>query len=278
MRILNSLKIENDIYVISNSDFNVNPYVELRIHKIRLNHLDGYEDIKNYFLQNYTHLSQNSQNFEEACFLRYFAYKLLLDQLKFKKVFLFDCDVWPTNSLSFFHSHEKSLLSPGHNSSNMISAHSSLFQSKDLISFTNFLLNEFYQNYLAFLKNFCQQLIDDKRQGGVSDMMALGIFFRDIGHESWSDANYFTVDNYYINHTFSTLPTELNVAENSWFIIILKKNYFLVATRKHRRKYATLHFQGHDKHLIPYLKYFRFIVGNYKIFALMIRLSRKFLS
>ena len=277
-RILNSIKIKNDIYIISNSDYNVESYANLKIYKIQLSHLDGYEDIKNNFLRNYTHLSKNSQKFEEACFLRYFAYKLLVDQLKLKKAFLFDCDVWPTNSLSFFDSHEKSLLSPGHNSKNMISAHSSLFQSKDLTTFTTFLLNKFYQNYLDFLKIFYQQIIDDNQQGGVSDMMALGIFFRELGHASWSDANYLTVKNYFINHTFSTLPTELNVTVNSWFLVIRKKNYFLVVTRKHQRRYATLHFQGHDKHLIAYFKYFRFIIGNYKIFALMIRFSRKFLS
>lgn len=277
-RILNSIKIKNDIYIISNSDYNVKSYANLKIYKIQLNHLDGYEDIKNNFLRNYTHLSKNSQKFEEACFLRYFAYKLLVDQLKLKKAFLFDCDVWPTNSLSFFDSHEKSLLSPGHNSKNMISAHSSLFQSKDLTAFTTFLLNEFYQNYFDFLRIFYQQLIDDNRQGGVSDMMALGIFFRDVGHASWTDSNCFTVKNFFINHTFSTLPTELNVTVNSWFLIIRRKNCFLVVTRKHKRNYATLHFQGHDKHLIIYFKYFRLIIGNYKIFALMIRFSRKFLS
>ena len=278
MRILNSLKIKNDIYVISNSDFNINPNIELRIHKICLKQLNGYEEIKNHFLHNYTHLSQNSENFEAACFLRYFAYNILLDQLKIEKAFLFDTDVWPTKSLSFFNAHEKSLLSPGRNSNNMISSHSSLFQSKDLVSFTNFLLNELYQNYLEYLKLFYQKLIEDKRQGGVSDMLALNIFFRNIGHAPWSDANYFSVDNYFINHTFSTLPAELNIKKNSWFLIILKKNYFLVATRKHRRRYATLHFQGHDKHLIPCLKFSRFLIGNYKIFALMIRFSRKFLS
>lgn len=278
LRILNSLEIKNDIYIITNSDFNIISNLQLRIHKIRLNQLNSYEEIKNHFLQNYTHLSQNSEKFEEACFLRYFAYKMLLDELKIEKAFLFDCDVWPTNSLNLFNSHKKSLLSPGHNSNNMISSHSSLFQSQDLVLFTNFLLNEFYQNYLEYLKQFYQQLIEDKRQGGVSDMLALNIFFRHTGRAPWSDTNYFSVDNYFINHTFSTLPAELNVKENSWFLIILKKNYFLVATRKHRRRYATLHFQGHDKHLIPYLNYSRFLIGNYKIFALMIRLSRKFLA
>jgi hypothetical protein len=279
LRIIRTIRISNPVFLISGATKLPSDFPKNKVNFVGLHEIRGYEKISEQFLSNYVHLSTHSYEFETACFLRYFAHQCFMDKLKIDKAFLFDTDVWPAKSLSNYNSAKLSIFSPNHTPSKTISAHSSFLNYSDLYDFNNYLLNEFYQNNIEELKKLFNHMKELNSAGGVSDMLALGMFLQESNNTiKWNDSNKFSFGNSFLNHTFSTLYLDFNISKESWFLIVRKRDYFIVRSKRITRFYSTMHFQGNDKYLILWLEKFFLLYGNRWVFHFLIRISRKFLN
>jgi len=275
LRILASAKIDNDIIVIVTSPNHKPLKTKNNVSIVDAYSLPGYREYENKFLGVYQHLSTNTQEFETSCFLRFFAAECLIKKMQLERIWMFDCDVWPTNSISFWNDARSDYLSPDYFDERTISCHSSLLSSALLRQFNKFTLEVFYNEMIPELQERFEQIKSDQLSGGISDMTAMGLFLRNYSNYPWLDSNINGYSEHFLSHTFSRLYLDLNKTGKSYVLIVrARKNFFVISGLKYRR-YATLHFQGNAKHLIPVIQRFRFLWGNQKLFSIMIRVSRK---
>ena len=126
LRILASAKIDNDIIVIVTSPDHKPLKTKNNVSIVDAYSLPGYRELEKKFLGVYQHLSTNTQEFETSCFLRFFAVECLIKKMQLERIWMFDCDVWPTKSISFWNDASSDYLSPDYFDERTISCHSSL--------------------------------------------------------------------------------------------------------------------------------------------------------
>lgn len=276
LRILRRIEVDATIVIlVSHPNHNL-PVVNSKVLIIDVHTLPEYVEKEREFLLKYRHYSTNSYEFETSCFLRFLALECLAKDLKFNRFWLLDCDVWPTKSLELYNQSESGYFSPDYFDEMTISSHSSLLNTKLLSEFNRFLIDEFYTNMKDELMQKYEALTSTGSRGGISDMFAMGAFLKQRNDFHWLNSNTDGISGHYLNHTISRIHLDLGKHDRNWLMILRIREYFLVISRNSFRKYATLHFQGNDKHLIPILEKFRIIWGNQKIYSLLVRISRHY--
>jgi hypothetical protein len=186
-----------------------------------------------------------------------------------------DSDVWPKIDIRHFEETSSDWFSPDYWDYETISPHSSLMNLALVREFNRFLTNSFYQGHGEELERKFIQIRQEFGGGGICDMTALGIFLRRYWERPWCDSNTIKAGEFYLSHAISKVQTDLGISEKQLILIIQRKKYFHIFSLGKTRKYATLHFQGNDKYLIPYLAKFKFIFGNKGIFQYLVRAARK---
>ena len=175
IKILTKAKTNRKVFILSGSDLIFqNEFIEnIQITK-NITYLKSLAKFKNA----YVHLSSNSQDFEIACFARFFALNTFMQMNKLKNAWLLDTDVWPTQNLEIFeqvaHSSDKVLiLSKSRPESNAVLASCSLWNFNDVDKFCTYLSNSFYQKNFSELQHFYLEKQSNSILGGVCDMTAL---------------------------------------------------------------------------------------------------------
>lgn len=211
-RILSSLKIPNPIFFITGNDSLSSNDFTNPIKVIHLSKLDGYAEASFDFSSRYRHLSTNRYEFELACFLRFFAFELLLTELEADRGWLLDCDVWPKTDIRYFEETSSDWFSPDYWDNETISPHSSLMTLSFVSEFNRFLLKTFYQVHSDEVEKKFIQIKQDFGGGGVCDMTALGIFLRKYWKKQWSDSNTVSAGACYLSHSSSKVYTDLGIS------------------------------------------------------------------
>jgi hypothetical protein len=276
LRILRRIEVDATIVILVSHSNHSPPVANSRVLIIDVHTLPEYIEKEREFLLKYRHYSTNSYEFETSCFLRFLALECLAKDLKLKRFWLLDCDVWPTKSLELYNDSKNDYFSPDYFDEMTISSHSSLLSSKVLSEFNQFLINEFYSNMRDDLEKKYEALMSTGSRGGISDMLAMGMFLKQRTDFQWLNSNTDGISGHFLNHTISRIHLDLGKHDRNWLMILRTRDYFLVISRNSFRKYATLHFQGNDKHLIPILDKLRIIWGNQRIYSLLVRISRRY--
>jgi hypothetical protein len=276
LRILRRIEVDATIVILVSHSNHSPPVANSKVLIIDVHTLPEYIEKERAFLLKYRHYSTNSYEFETSCFLRFLALECLAKDLKLKRFWLLDCDVWPTKSLELYNDSKNDYFSPDYFDEMTISSHSSLLSSKVLSEFNEFLINEFYSNMRDDLEKKYEALMSTGSRGGISDMLAMGLFLKQRTDFQWLNSNTDGISGHFLNHTISRIHLDLGKHDRNWLMILRTRDYFLVISRNSFRKYATLHFQGNDKHLIPILDKLRIIWGNQRIYSLLVRISRRY--
>ena len=218
--------------------------------------------------------SYNSQDFEIACFARFFALNTFMQMNKLKNAWLLDTDVWPTQNLEIFeqvaHSSDKVLiLSKSRSESNAVLASCSLWNFNDVDKFCTYLSNSFYQKNFSELQHFYLEKQSNSILGGVCDMTALTYW---TSRESIDYLNSYKaiLRNNLIPETISEIFLQISAQiremkeekKNNFIVILYLRNQFFLIYKFKVFTLASFHFQGHSKHLINQFYYFKFLAGN----------------
>ena len=271
IKILTKAKTNRKVFILSGSDLIFqNEFIEnIQITK-NITYLKSLAKFKNA----YVHLSSNSQDFEIACFARFFALNTFMQMNKLKNAWLLDTDVWPTQNLEIFeqvaHSSDKVLiLSKSRPESNAVLASCSLWNFKDVDKFCTYLSNSFYQKNFSELQHFYLENQSNSILGGVCDMTALKYW---TSRESIDYLNSYKaiLRNNLIPETISEIFLQISAPfgemkeekKNNFIVILYLRNQFFLIYKFKVFTLASFHFQGHSKHLINQFYYFKFLAGN----------------
>jgi len=251
---------------------------QTHLHFINLESLN-YQKEFNIFLEKYVHLSTNSKEFELACFERYFALNALFNSLNLSAAWQLDTDVWPSKFLHVFDEFEL-VLSCEYLDRSVISAHASKFSSrclKDLVSFLNFRL---YDDHLEEMTRVFNDRIKGGLLGGICDMRAIGYWLKSSTGIKWHNSYGSETSGYFINDTLGTLELEVTKAKkiNKFFLVKRTQTGFSFQQLGSKKLFATLHFQGHYKLLIPIFDRTSLLMGNLRTMRLTIRILAKIKS
>lgn len=271
IKILTKAKTNRKVFILSGSDLIFqNEFIEnIQITK-NITYLKSLAKFKNA----YVHLSSNSQDFEIACFARFFALNTFMQMNKLKNAWLLDTDVWPTQNLEIFeqvaHSSDKVLiLSKSRSESNAVLASCSLWNFNDVDKFCTYLSNSFYQKNFSELQHFYLEKQSNSILGGVCDMTALTYW---TSRESIDYLNSYKaiLRNNLIPETISEIFLQISAPfgemkeekKNNFIVILYLRNQFFLIYKFKVFTLASFHFQGHSKHLINQFYYFKFLAGN----------------
>jgi len=284
IKILSKVKIDRKIYILSGSD---SKFESAFIENIRITENATYLESLEKFRKKYVHLSSNSKNFEIACFARFFALKTLMQINKLEKAWLLDTDVWPTQNLDIFeqvaHSKDESLiLSRSHSESNEVLGSCSFWNFKDLDNFCTYLMSYFYQKNFSELQHFYSELVSHGISGGVCDMTALKYWTLSEGID-YLNSYHGIFGNHLIPETVSEIVIQIDdmlgiinrKKKHNFIAIFYLRNQFFIIYRFKVFTLASIHFQGHSKHLISQLYIFRFLAGNEFMLEWQTRFYRK---
>ena len=223
----------------------------------------------NEFKEKYVHLSTHAVEFELSCFERYFAIHALMEKHDFSSIWHLDTDVFPTEQLRLYDQFDLVFSSPYLDNS-VVSAHTSRFTLEGIREFTGFLVDEFYVDHLQALRHFYNTRLAAGLLGGVCDMQGLAFWLNTYRPGQW--VNSFGIESNSlprVNHTIANISDEIFLSgKRRMFFILNRKRYIKVFTHRSSRRYASLHFQGQYKFLIPTFIRFGFLVGSSKILLL----------
>ncbi|BAZ52123.1 hypothetical protein NIES4103_47820 [Nostoc sp. NIES-4103] len=164
------------------------------------------------FLKNYIHMSTNSQEFEIACFKRFFYLEQWMEKNDIKKAFLLDGDIMTFANYSeqidsvLLNNCIATLITPENQPYLRFtsSPHFSYWTFEGLKDFTNFCTEAYTNNILNKLQEKYQWHINNNLIGGICDMTLLYL---------WSEGNSQVASlNRVINDM--TVDTNINVSSN----------------------------------------------------------------
>lgn len=273
-RILRAIPKSQETYIITYA----RPSKDLsreNIHFLNIADLDYFPRFE-MFKEKYVHLSTHSVDFELSCFERYFAIESVMEKYQLNSIWHLDTDVLPTQDLESYNKFDLVFSSPYLDNS-VVSAHTSKFSYEAICEFTEFLISEFYVDSLQQLRKFYESRIERGLQGGICDMQGLAFWLQLHRQGQWLNSfGYDRNDLPQINHTIANLVEELPPRTYFGpFLFSTHKKYLRLYTVGMSRKYATVHFQGQFKYLIPILLRFGFLVGNSKLLLLQTRILFK---
>lgn len=275
LTILKKISIDQTTYVLTNALRPESLNKKTNLHFVALESLD-YEKQFSIFERKYVHLSTNSRGFELACFERFFALEALLVRLEIENVWHLDTDILPAPSLHEFDKYEL-VFSSEYLDSSVVSAHTSKFSKSRLTDLTRFMTYHLYDDYLSEMRELFADRMQSGLLGGVCDMRAIGYWLKSNADIKWRNSYGSQESGYFINDTLGTLDLECNRRRRSNKFFILKKtrigfNFWQIGSKK---VFATLHFPGHYKSLIPIIDRTSFLIGNIEFIRVSIRIFAK---
>ena len=150
---------------------------------VQLSDLDYLRKFK-IFERNYVHLSTHEPEFELSCFERYFALEALMTKLNLDSAWHLDIDVLPTRDLRRFNEFGLVFSSPYPDHS-VVSAHTSKFSIGGIRNLTDFLIRNFYTDYLDELRLYFRSRVQRGLAGGVCDMQGLALWLRTLNSDEF---------------------------------------------------------------------------------------------
>lgn len=266
LAILDFIPSTQDVYIVSNAGgeiFNDRP----NLHFIKISELD-YKHTFHRFCEKYIHLSTHEPEFELSCFERFFAIESLMNLMGLESIWHLDTDVLPTSDLEIYDKYELVFSSPYPDNS-VVSAHTSKFSLRGIRDFNEFLIDKFYVIHLQELINFYNLRVESGLLGGVCDMQGLAYWLRSYQQSDWLNSFGNVSERAKINHTIANLRNERSAQDdNPLFLISLFNRKLHVTAWLVKHRYATLHFQGQYKFLIPKLLKFGFLFGTSRFLLL----------
>jgi len=271
IKILRFIPESQTVFVLTNSTKSAKIANKTNIKFIKLLELD-YQHEYAKFTKIYKHLSTHSESFELACFERYFALKACMSKMKLESAWQLDTDVVPTNSLNIYSKFELIFSTP-YKDLSVVSAHTAKFSKAGIENLVSYLLNIFYQQNTNELERIYIERVSKGLLGGITDMTAVGCWLKTLKTDAW----YNSFDNEFlgirINHIFGNLDHDLSLRSNSLqkslILLNFKANLIVLKSPNNTLKYASMHFQGHYKNLIPIFLGTKFLIGNSDFFLFL---------
>jgi len=258
----------------------------------RFNHIADHQDLRQLkssyadeFRKLYSHMSDNSYNFEFFCFERWFILYEYMIRNEIDVIVHLDSDVllYNTSELEFRHNIDETICAyhiPDQSYQDMkwfASGHCSFWTRDGLGRFCLFILEK-YRHHLAELKKKWDWHQDTKMEGGICDMTLLYLFYKEnhkiIQNNAKSDKgftydmNINTADNFYsneyetkrtwlLNHNKKIffpdhLPYCLNIMEGA-------PVQFLCLHCQGRTKLLMYHFYTGHKNIIDFFAHWMFV-------------------
>jgi hypothetical protein len=277
IRILKFIPKSQTVFVLTNSVKSTKIINNANIKFVKLSELD-YQDKYSKFTKIYKHLSSHTELFELACFERYFAINSCMSKFELHAAWHLDTDVLPTSGLNLYSEFNLVFSSP-YKDLSVASAHTAKFSKKGIESLINYLLNSFYQENLPNLETIYLDRKSKGLLGGITDMTAIAYWLRTLEPSSWYNSFDNVRSDMRINHIFAMLETDFFSKEHSVkqgiYMIKLKPYSIEVKSSQKTLRYASLHFQGHYKNLVPTLLTLKYLIGNLKIFLILIKIIVK---
>jgi len=277
IKILKFIPESQTVFVLTNSTKSTKIANKKNIKFIKLLELDyQHEYVK--FTKIYKHLSTHTESFELACFERYFALNSCMSKFGLHSAWHLDTDVLPTNGLDKY-SQFNLVFSAPYEDLSVASAHTAKFSKNGIESLIYFLLNFFYQKNLSNLETIYSERLTKGLLGGVSDMTAIAYWLRTLESNSWYNSFGNVLFDMRINHIFAMLESDFLLKDNSIkksiYILRLKPHSIEIKFHQKKLRYASVHFQGHHKNLISIFLTFKYLIGNSKIFLILIKIIFK---
>ena len=274
LQILRVIPDDQEVFVLSNATPPIGMIRTKNLNFVQLSNLDYLRKFK-IFERNYVHLSTHEPEFELSCFERYFALEALMTKLNLDSAWHLDIDVLPTRDLRRFNEFGLVFSSPYPDHS-VVSAHTSKFSIGGIRHLTDFLIRNFYTDYLDELHFFFRSRLQRGLSGGVCDMQGLAYWLRTLNSGDWLNSFQNKDVGVHINHTLANIDaefTEVNGSKNSR--ITFHDGRLEVSSKDSSRIYATLHFQGQCKFLIPYFLRFKILFGSSNFLLYQTKIATK---
>ena len=274
LQILSVIPADQEVFVLSNATPPIHITRTKNLKFVQLSDLDYLKKFKN-FERSYVHLSTHEPEFELSCFERYFALEALMTKLNLDSAWHLDIDVLPTQDLARFNEFELVFSSP-YSDHSVVSAHTSKFSISGIRNLTDFLVRNFYTDYLDELQFFFRSRVQRGLSGGVCDMQGLAYWLRTINSNDWLNSFQNRDVEVHINHTLANIDVEfpeINGSKNSR--IAFRNGRLQVSSKNSSRVYATLHFQGQFKFLIPYFLRFKILIGSSRCLLYQTKIATK---
>ena len=148
IRILHAISPTQTVYILTNSKPPLNLKSKRNLIFIGLANID-YRVKFDLFREAYVHLSTHDVEFELACFERYFAINVFMNDVNLDSIWHLDTDILPTTGLEAFSEFEMVFSSP-YDDQSVISAHTSKFSKEGLNEFINYLNYSQINLYLLY--------------------------------------------------------------------------------------------------------------------------------
>ena len=276
IRILHAISPTQTVYILTNSKPPLNLKSKRNLIFIGLANID-YRVKFDLFREAYVHLSTHDVEFELACFERYFAINVFMNDVNLDSIWHLDTDILPTTGLEAFSEFEMVFSSP-YDEQSVISAHTSKFSKEGLNEFINYLNYSFYQDNLKSLEAYFQDRLNNGLSGGICDMQAIAYWLRALPSERWFNSFGKSHKGFQISHTLAGILEELE-PNNSTLADLLTISYtpdcLVVKRRNQSISFATMHFQGQYKFLINFFLRSRIIVGSPRLLLFYTRVTVK---
>jgi hypothetical protein len=140
-------------------------------------------------------------------------------------------------------------------------------------------VEHFYQENFKELE---KQYLEMRRSGflgGITDMTAIGFWLSTPEPNAWFNSYQNDSLGVRISHNLARIKDELSWNQNGnnklFIILNLAGNFIVLNLLGNHIKYASVHFQGHHKNLIPIFINSRFLIGNSEMFEILIKVIVK---
>lgn len=132
------------------------------------------------FKSEYVNLSLNNAIFELRCFERYFYVREFCLRKRIDRFFLIDSDVLLFDNLNLFFQDIRRAFSRTNRKTESwsVSPHCGLWSLKDIISFTDYML-EYYKTNVYVLKEKFEKFKQNNTKGGICDMTLLYLWLKE---------------------------------------------------------------------------------------------------
>jgi len=230
-------------------------------------------NLQKQFISSYFHLSTNNEEFERACFLRWFQILEFMKQNEIASVIHIDSDNLIYKNLVYTIEDKISLYDAGYNIAaqnydDMIwaaSPHISFWKDNKLRDFCLFVLEQYRNGKNELLKKW-NYTRDNRLAGGVSDMTLLYLYYLKnsstianlllpVNDSLYVDQNINIAQNYFVDEfRMRVIGKGISVKD-----IRIKNGIPLCLNerRKNEIEFVSLHFQG-------FAKYFLYLFINWK--------------
>lgn len=229
------------------------------------------------FKEKYIHMSTNSEEFELACFQRYFSLYELMKKCNLERAIMLDSDILVTMSLGdlgIWSEKEVSFSVPlNQNEYEWVASPHVFYCTKNMLEkFTGYLLSA-YTNQISKLEEKYHYHKEHNLKGGICDMTLLYLWSKEIEF-----LNLYDMSNYYFDHTMQERASFIwDKVLHMKKIRIKDGQMYLINADKKLIQPVVLHFQGSTKSIVKDLdsENSRIIMVLHRYFDLALRIKNK---